>query len=101
MADDHSHEKYCEVDVADTNTFKALEYSIKNHYWYQMFVDDLPIWGIVGDVQKNKEGEEEYFIWTHKKLEFGYNDNQVNGIMQKESLHGLVLFVVLVTQRSR
>ena len=21
----------------------------KNHYWYQMYVDDLPVWGIVGD----------------------------------------------------
>jgi hypothetical protein len=20
-------------------------YAVKNHYWYQMYIDDLPIWG--------------------------------------------------------
>ncbi|XP_065199205.1 transmembrane 9 superfamily member 3-like [Sycon ciliatum] len=70
-------EKYCEIELSSDETFKALEYSVKNHYWYQMFVDDLPIWGIVGDVQKGADGNDEYYVWTHKKLEFGFNGNQI------------------------
>merc|ERR1712110_869379 len=37
-----------------------------------MYVDDLPIWGIVGDI----DGEN-MFVWTHKKFEVGYNGKQI------------------------
>ena len=30
--------------------------------------------GIVGEVDQGKD----YYIWTHKKFEIGYNENQVN-----------------------
>ena len=45
---------------------------VKNHYWYQMYLDDLPIWGIVGEME-----EKEFYIWTHKKFEIGYNGDQI------------------------
>ena len=45
---------------------------MKNHYWYQMYLDDLPIWGIVGEME-----DKEFYIWTHKKFEIGYNGNQI------------------------
>lgn len=35
---------YCEVDL-DKGRRDAFVYAIKNHYWYQMYIDDLPIWG--------------------------------------------------------
>lgn len=35
---------YCEVQL-DQEKYKAFVYAIKNHYWYQMYIDDLPIWG--------------------------------------------------------
>jgi transmembrane 9 superfamily protein 3 len=38
-----------------------------------MFVDDLPIWGLVGEATESQE----YSIYTHKKFEFGYNRNQI------------------------
>ncbi|KAG1665860.1 Transmembrane 9 superfamily member 3 [Nymphon striatum] len=65
--------KYCEVTLTDEK-LKAFEYAVKNHYWYQMFMDDLPIWGIVGDIG-DKEGD--YYIWTHKKFDIGYNGDQI------------------------
>ena len=37
-----------------------------------MYLDDLPIWGIVGEME-----EKEFYIWTHKKFEIGYNGNQI------------------------
>lgn len=35
---------YCEIDL-DKAKRDAFVYAIKNHYWYQMYIDDLPIWG--------------------------------------------------------
>lgn len=37
-----------------------------------MYIDDLPIWGVVGIIEDNK-----YYIWTHKKFQIGYNGMQI------------------------
>lgn len=63
--------QYCKITVSEDKLY-ALVYAVKNHYWYQMYLDDLPIWGIVGE---SKDGE--HYIWTHKKLEIGYNGKQI------------------------
>lgn len=52
---------------------KAFSYAIKNNYWYQMYIDDLPIWGRVGERGDDKE----FYIFTHKKFEIGYNGNRI------------------------
>ena len=36
--------EYCQVQL-DSEKLKAFNYAVKNHYWYQMYLDDLPIWG--------------------------------------------------------
>jgi len=64
---------YCQVNLNAEN-LKTFLYAVKNHYWYQMYLDDLPIWGIVGEID---EKGEDFFIWTHKKFEIGYNGNQI------------------------
>jgi len=63
--------EYCQVNLDET-TLKSFMYAVKNHYWYQMYIDDLPVWGIVGD---NDGGG--MHLWTHKKLEIGYNGKQI------------------------
>lgn len=65
--------EYCQVQLTDEK-LKAFMYAVKNHYWYQMYLDDLPIWGIVGEMEN--EGNDLY-IWTHKKFEIGHNQNQI------------------------
>lgn len=35
---------YCDIDL-DKAKRDAFVYAINNHYWYQMYIDDLPIWG--------------------------------------------------------
>ncbi|KAK2185289.1 hypothetical protein NP493_241g06067 [Ridgeia piscesae] len=64
---------YCEVQLTK-NKYEAFVYAVKNHYWYQMYIDDLPIWGIVGEIE---EGGENHYIWTHKKFDIGVNGNQI------------------------
>ncbi|XP_064618041.1 transmembrane 9 superfamily member 3-like [Liolophura sinensis] len=65
--------QYCEVEL-NQEKYQAFVYAVKNHYWYQMYIDDLPIWGIVGEIDEGGDG---YYIWTHKKLDIGYNNNQI------------------------
>lgn len=36
--------EYCEKKL-DKEKYQAFEYAVKNHYWYQMYLDDLPVWG--------------------------------------------------------
>jgi hypothetical protein len=31
--------------ILDADDAQLLAYAISNHYWYQMFVDELPVWG--------------------------------------------------------
>ena len=74
-ADLHKTE-YCKIELTDAN-LKAFLYAVKNHYWYQMYLDDLPIWGIVGE--KDEKGDN-YYIWTHKKFEIGYNGDRISDV---------------------
>ncbi len=36
--------EFCQV-LLDETKLKAFLYAVKNHYWYQMYIDDLPVWG--------------------------------------------------------
>lgn len=64
---------YCEI-VLTEDSRKVFLYAVKNHYWYQMYIDDLPIWGIVGDMD---EANNVYYLWTHKKFDIGYNGDRI------------------------
>ncbi|KAF4525206.1 hypothetical protein B566_EDAN008314 [Ephemera danica] len=72
---DISTTPYCEVQLTDDKQ-KAFIYAVKNHYWYQMYIDDLPIWGIVGETEENG-GSANHYIWTHKKFDIGYNGQKI------------------------
>lgn len=61
----------CKVELSEQDKL-AFIYAVKNQYWYQMYIDDLPLWGVVG-----KEEDKEYYIYTHKKFEIGYNGKQI------------------------
>jgi transmembrane 9 superfamily protein 3 len=70
---DGAKSQYCEVTLTNEK-YQAFVYAVKNHYWYQMYIDDLPIWGIVGEIEKGDEG---YYMWTHKKFDLGYNGKNI------------------------
>mmetsp|Transcript_47439 Transcript_47439/g.151954 ORF Transcript_47439/g.151954 Transcript_47439/m.151954 type:complete len:597 (-) Transcript_47439:85-1875(-) len=71
------------LDDKKVNKFKK---AIKNHYWYELFMDDLPIWGFVGeyvtpdggaDGASHTGGQEQIFIYTHKSFDINYNGEQI------------------------
>ena len=68
--------EYCTIELDKTGSLNVLTYAVKNNYWYQMYIDDLPVWGIVGGVDDEAE-EEGLYLWTHKKFDIGYNDDRI------------------------
>eukprot|EP00003_Mantamonas_plastica_P024641 TRINITY_DN462_c1_g1_i10.p1 TRINITY_DN462_c1_g1~~TRINITY_DN462_c1_g1_i10.p1 ORF type:complete len:259 (-),score=64.70 TRINITY_DN462_c1_g1_i10:76-810(-) len=69
---------------------REFRYAVTHHYWYQMYLDDLPIWGMVGEVISQESEEEplqgthtrdhsndQAYIYTHKKFSISYNGDQI------------------------
>lgn len=47
---------------------------------YELFIDDLPMWGFVGEM-KSKGQEEEAYIFTHKIIDISYNKERVGFLL--------------------
>ncbi|OON19795.1 endomembrane protein 70, partial [Opisthorchis viverrini] len=62
----------CTLNV-DDGVYASLQNAIANQYWYQMYMDDLPIWSVLGE----SAGHAETYIWTHKDFTVEYNGNQI------------------------
>jgi transmembrane 9 superfamily protein 3 len=70
---------------------KKFSNAVANQYWYQLFlgkqvakkrnslvyIDDLPIWGMVGEVVSEPGQEDKLYIYTHKKFVVTYNGDRV------------------------
>jgi len=75
------HSKVCSLTLTD-DTVAQLQYAVRNHYWYQLYMDDLPIWGMVGevtttDMDEGGELEGEALVYTHKRFSLSYNDDRI------------------------
>lgn len=75
------HVTLCSLRL-DEEKAATFEYAIRNHYWYQFYLDDLPIWGMVGEVS----GEEldadgnptgDALMYTHRKLSISHNGDRI------------------------
>ena len=54
--------------------------AIKEHYWYQCYLDDLPIWGMVGEVvgeDGSQQQDHDYYVYTRKDFVISYNEQNV------------------------
>ncbi|TPX69998.1 hypothetical protein SpCBS45565_g02095 [Spizellomyces sp. 'palustris'] len=51
---------------------RLFRHAILHKYWYQMFLDDLPAWDYVGEI----EGDNMY-LFTHKSFRIAYNDDKI------------------------
>ncbi|KAG2659018.1 hypothetical protein PVAP13_1KG329400 [Panicum virgatum] len=64
----------CSLDL-DADRAKQLSDAIENSYWFEFFIDDLPLWGFVGEADRNNDNK--YFLFTHKNIVIRYNGNQI------------------------
>ncbi|KAI6215882.1 Transmembrane 9 superfamily member [Aphelenchoides besseyi] len=64
--------EYCRrmMSAADV---EALNFAVQHNYWYQMYMDDLPLWALLGETNTSTKAS----IYTHKRFEIGYNENQI------------------------
>eukprot|EP00898_Chlorokybus_atmophyticus_P005779 jgi/Chlat1/6201/Chrsp44S05799 len=54
--------------------------AVRDDYYFQMYYDDLPIWGFVGKMEKIVRGggtEFRYYLFTHVHFEINYNEDKV------------------------
>eukprot|EP01023_Acetabularia_acetabulum_P020115 TRINITY_DN2036_c0_g1_i1.p1 TRINITY_DN2036_c0_g1~~TRINITY_DN2036_c0_g1_i1.p1 ORF type:complete len:602 (+),score=71.18 TRINITY_DN2036_c0_g1_i1:212-2017(+) len=60
---------------------EALRKAVKDDWYFQMFFDDLPLWGFIGKVEKTllSKGAQEYkyYLFTHIHFEIHYNGDYI------------------------
>eukprot|EP00271_Cylindrocystis_brebissonii_P003027 TRINITY_DN1377_c0_g1_i1.p1 TRINITY_DN1377_c0_g1~~TRINITY_DN1377_c0_g1_i1.p1 ORF type:complete len:600 (+),score=132.97 TRINITY_DN1377_c0_g1_i1:226-2025(+) len=75
----------CSLTLA-AMTSQKFRQAIERNYWYELFMDDLPIWGFVGETvpsEKNDQvagsggSEDQVLIYTHKSFDINYNGEQI------------------------
>ena len=72
---DRPRTKLCEQTLSDKDA-DTLAMAVRNHYWYQFYLDDLPMWGMVGEMSKpgaESQATAAPLIFTHKKFSIAYN----------------------------
>jgi transmembrane 9 superfamily protein 3 len=69
----------CEVKNGLTQAEADLfKHAVANQYWFEFFLDELPIWGLLGDVDEGGDpANPDYFIWTHKNFNIKYNQDRI------------------------
>lgn len=68
--------EYCSVHLTP-EAFESFKYAIKNLYSYQMYLDDLPIEGLIGEFKPDSNGREFYYLFTRRDFRIGYNGDQI------------------------
>ena len=64
-------------NVLDDSQAATFRKAVKKHYWYELFMDELPVWGFVGLPPEEAKDDEHIYIYTHKSLEINYNGDRV------------------------
>lgn len=61
---------------------EAFKDAIHNNYFFEMFIEDLPMWGYIGDasgedpIMGEVQGSQTY-LFPHLHFRLGYNKNQI------------------------
>lgn len=84
-------ETLCKKTLSSQEASKFRE-AVKNDYYFQMYYDDLPIWGFIGkaDQEPGAEGEVKaqgtfkYFLFTHIHFEIFFK-GELRPLLLKKS----------------
>ncbi|CAI0375323.1 unnamed protein product [Linum tenue] len=67
----------CQLDL-DEAKVRQFKDAIENSYWFEFFMDDLPLWGFVGELHPDKNSDNgKHVLYTHKTITVKYNKNQI------------------------
>ncbi|KAI6677238.1 hypothetical protein NL676_038034 [Syzygium grande] len=90
--EEHDSKAVCKRKLSkeDVARFRA---AVKKDYYFQMYYDDLPIWGFIGKVDKEGKtdpSEYKYFLFKHIQFDILYNKDRVIEISAKMDPHSVV-----------
>ncbi|KAH0921027.1 hypothetical protein HID58_021045 [Brassica napus] len=82
--EDKTHSVLCHKRLTSSEIARFRD-TIAQDFYFQMYYDDLPLWGFVGKVERDYSvhgGEEnaKYYIFSHLKFNVLYNADEVIGI---------------------
>ncbi|KAL0927063.1 hypothetical protein M5K25_001218 [Dendrobium thyrsiflorum] len=64
----------CSLELNDDKV-KLFKYAIESSYWFEFFIDDLPLWAFVGETGKTDENK--HYLFTNKNIVVKYNRDQI------------------------
>ena len=85
---DELNKKICSRKLTEKE-IKIFKYTIKHQYWYELYLDGLPIWAMVGQNFNNEStsisnkkntailNSETSGIYSHKLFSIGYNKDRI------------------------
>lgn len=102
----------CSKSLAPSE-LQQLKDAIHNDYFFEMFVEDLPMWGYIGDTMNEdaiigETKESKTYLFTHLNFNIGQNRNQIvavkvstdvsySALLCKEFIFKGVSYFVLIT----
>ncbi|GJP83701.1 hypothetical protein CLOP_g13826 [Closterium sp. NIES-67] len=72
---DHERTTLCKRTLAVKDVQKFRD-AVMNDYYFQMYYDDLPIWGFIGKVDTDPKNQH-FFLFTHVHFEVEFNNDRV------------------------
>lgn len=87
FGEDVQDRKLCQK-VLTKEDADVFDNAVRHHYWYQLYLDDLPVWGMVGqinqdttrtgaDVDERGAADVQTFVYTRKELTIFRNKGQI------------------------
>ncbi|KAL3692712.1 hypothetical protein R1sor_006363 [Riccia sorocarpa] len=74
---DKEFEELCST-VLTIDQVKKFRTAVEQDYYFQMYFDDLPLWGFIGKLESPEDGQESrYLLYTHVHFKVSYNNDRV------------------------
>ncbi|KAL4541378.1 hypothetical protein Ndes2437B_g05748 [Nannochloris sp. 'desiccata'] len=73
---DQSKKTICTTTLTQETAEEFAE-AVRRHYWYEFFMDDLPIWGFVGPPPEQTQEDTQVYVYTHKTFDIAYNGDRI------------------------
>ncbi|KAJ3350613.1 Transmembrane 9 super member 3 [Entophlyctis luteolus] len=67
----------------DMDALMDFYYAIDHHYWFKMVIDDLPVYGYIGEIDENAVPIKR-FLYTHRTFKFKYNNDRIIDVELEE-----------------
>jgi len=68
----HAYIESCKTPTLTIEKTELFQKAVREEWFYQMYIDDLPIWGMVGEVENEKA-----MVYTDRKVVIAYNEDRI------------------------